>query len=373
MTNLVSKRFPVEFDADAINELYYQKGMTDGLPIVCPTEARVLRMLQYTDRGAGDVVAEIPPLYGEATVEKIAINAIMAGCLPKYMPAIVAAVEALAVKEFNLYGIQGTTNPVCPAAIFNGPIARELDINCGPNLLGQGNRANAAIGRTLRFIMLNIGGGKPGTVDKATHGQPGKYTFCFAENEAESPWAPLHVERGFAKDVSTVTVAGVTGTTNVLTMVERAESEGHPEPRVAAERVMLALTDGMSAFGSNNMLSGIGEPMIIFAPESAQILEKGGFTKAAVKEFLFEKSSRPVSSFAPHLASTMRFRRQAPPDVERFYITERAEDLMIVVGGGLLSAHTVFAPTFGPTSAATKPIALKDGTPAKSVEDFRRG
>ncbi|MBI2906816.1 MAG: hypothetical protein HYX92_04060 [Chloroflexi bacterium] len=227
--SLTSKRVPVEDSADAINQLYYDKGWTDGLPIVCPTEERVLRMLRYSDRQPGDVAAEVAPLYGEATVEKIAINAVMAGCLPQYLPVVVAAVEAVAVEEFNLYGIQGTTNPVTPALIVNGPIAKELNINAGPNLLGQGNRANATIGRAIRLIMLNIGGGAPDTVDKATHGQPGKYTFCFAENEGESPWEPLHVERGYAQEVSTVTVAGVTGTTNVLTLVGRTELGGGPQ------------------------------------------------------------------------------------------------------------------------------------------------
>lgn len=366
---LTSKRVQVEDSAEAIDQLYYEKGWSDGLPILCPTEERVLAMLQYSDLAA-EVLAEIPPLYGEATMEKIAINAVMAGCLPQYLPVIVAAVQAMTVPTFNLYGIQGTTNPVCPAAIINGPIAKELDINWGPNLLGQGRRSNATIGRALRLIMLNLGGGTPGTVDKATHGQPGKYTFCFAENEAESPWEPLHVERGFPREVSTVTVAGVTGTTNVLTMVE---PEGPLAPEVAAERLLLALADAVAAWGSNNWMSGIGEPMVIFAPESAQILAKGGFSKAAVKEFLFEKSSRPVSSFPRHMAEAMRFRRQAPTTVDRLYVTEQADDFMIVVAGGLLSAHTVFAPTFGTTTAATKTIAFKDGTPAKSVEDFKRG
>lgn len=370
---LTSKRVTVDDSAEAINELYYEKGWTDGLPIVCPTEERVLRMLEYSDRDASEVLAEIPPLYGEATLEKIAINSVMAGCPPRYLPVIVAAVQAMAVKEFNLYGIQGTTNPVTPMAVVNGPIARELGFNCSTNMLGPGNRANATVGRAIRLIMLNIGGGKPGAVDKGTHGQPGKYTFCFAENEEESPWEPLHVERGFDRETSTVTVCGVTGTTNVLTMVERADTEGKPEPRVAAERILLAVADAISAWGSNNMISGIGEPVVIFAPESAQILANGGFTKASTREFLFEKSSRPVSSLAPHLVHTMRFRRQAPENVQTFYTTERAEDIMIVVAGGLLSAHTVFAPTFGPTTATTRSIALKDGTPVKSVEEFRRG
>ncbi|MFH1485273.1 MAG: hypothetical protein ABIH46_04310, partial [Chloroflexota bacterium] len=208
---LVSKKVKVEDSAEAINRLYYEKGWTEGLPIVCPTEERILAMLQYTDRAAQDVIAEIAPLYNAASIEKIAVNAIMAGCLPEYFPVVVAGVEAMAVKEFNLYGIQGTTNPACPAAIVNGPIARELEINAGSNLLGQGRRSNATIGRALRFVMMNIGGGTPGVVDKATHGQPGKYTFCFAANEEDSPWEPLHVERGFAAETSTVTMVGVTG------------------------------------------------------------------------------------------------------------------------------------------------------------------
>lgn len=363
---MLSNRVRVEDTTEAINDLFYQKGWTDGLPIVCPTEERVLMMLQYSDRTAEEVLAEIPPLYGEATLEKIAINAVMAGCLPQYMPVIVAAVEAMTVKTFNLHGIQGTTNPACPAAIINGPIARELGVNCGPNLLGPGNRANATIGRALRLIMLNLGGGKPGSVDKATHGQPGKYTFCFAENEEQSPWEPLHVERGFPPEVSAVTVNGVSGTTEVLTMVD-----GPLPVEVTAERLLLQLADAIAAWGSNNWTSGIGEPMIIFPPEAAQILASAGYSKASTKEFLFEKSSRLASSYPPHMAELMRFRRRVPETVERFYVAERADDFMIVVAGGILPAHTVHAPTFGTTTAATKPIALRDGTPAKSVEDFK--
>ncbi|MBI2907095.1 MAG: hypothetical protein HYX92_05505 [Chloroflexi bacterium] len=369
MAKLVSNRVTVGNSVEAVNDLYYKNGWTDGLPIVCPTDQRVLRMLRYTDRVPDEVVAEIAPLYGEATAEKIAINAVMAGCLPEYLPVIVAAVEAMAVKEFNLYGIQGTTNPVCPVAMLNGPIARELGVNAGPNLLGQGNRANATIGRALRFIMMNVGGGKPGTVDKATHGQPGKYSFCFAENERESPWEPLHVERGFPTEVSTVTMAGVTGTTNVLTMVE---PEGPLEPRVMAERQLVSLADAVAAWGSNNWFTGVGEPLIIFAPESAQEIAQGGFTKSEAKKFLFEASSRTASSLPAYLFEPMRFRRQLAATAERLYITERPEDFMMVVAGGLLPVHTVFAPTFATTTAVTRPVSFKDGTPAHSVEDFRR-
>lgn len=358
-TSLVSKRVSVGNSAEEMNRFFYEKGWTDGLPIICPTEKRVLAMLQYADRDPQEVVGKIAPLYGEATMEKISINAVMAGCLPKYLPAVVAAVEAMAAKEFNLYGIQGTTNPVSPAAVFNGPIVKEIDINCGSNLLGQGHQANATIGRALRLIMMNIGGGKPGTVDKATHGQPGKYSFCFAENEAESPWEPLHVERGFARDVSTVTMVGVTGTTNVITI----GGETDTSRAAAVQRLLATIADAMCALGANNWTSGIGEPIVLLPPESAKNLAGENYSKAAVKQYLFENSSRLTSSFPPGVGDYMARRREARGDrTDRLYITERAEDIMILVGGGLLAAHAMFMPTFGATSSVTNPIALKDGT-----------
>src|SRR5262249_24111947 len=161
-----------------------------------------------TDGDPEQVLGMLPPRQGEATVEKLAINAVMAGCLPEYLPVLIAAVEAVADPDFNLDGVQATTHPVAPLIVVNGPLARRLNINSGYNCFGQGFRANATIGRAMRLVLMNVGGGLPGTGDRSTQGSPSKFSYCIAENEEANPWEPLHVERGFPRDVSTVTVSG---------------------------------------------------------------------------------------------------------------------------------------------------------------------
>src|SRR3954462_8160259 len=210
-------------DFDAINKLYRERRWSDGLPIVPPTVDRVERMLRHARRPADEVVAHIAPAFGAATVERIAINAVLAGCDPEYMPALIAAVEAVADPEFNLQGIQATTNPVAIWVIVNGPLAAELGVNATFNCLGEGTWANATLGRALRLILQNIGGALPGEMDKATQGQPGKYTFCCAENDDGNPWEPLHVERGFGADANTVTVVGALGTWSMNMTARKGE------------------------------------------------------------------------------------------------------------------------------------------------------
>ncbi|MBV9281128.1 MAG: thioredoxin family protein, partial [Chloroflexi bacterium] len=160
-------------------EACFDRGWTDGLPVVPPTRERVLRMLAGTSRHPAEVVAVVPPDLAECTVEKVAINAVMAGCVPEYLPVVIAAVEAACTERFNIHGVLATTYAVGPVVIVNGSIARAIGMNCGINVLGQGNRANATIGRALQLVVRNVGGGRPGEVDRATLGNPGKYTCCF--------------------------------------------------------------------------------------------------------------------------------------------------------------------------------------------------
>ncbi len=187
-------------------EAMYDRGWSDGLPVVPPTPERVARMLSGTTRPADDVVATVPPNLADVTVEKIAINAVMAGCLPEYLPVVIAAVEAVCTDEFNMHGVLATTMGVAPILIVNGPIRNEIGMNSGMNVFGQGNRANSTIGRALQLVIRNIGGGVPGEVDRSTHGQPGKVGLCFAEDEEGSPWTSLAESLGHSPDVSTVTV-----------------------------------------------------------------------------------------------------------------------------------------------------------------------
>lgn len=187
-------------------ELMFERGFTDGLPVVPPTEERVLRMLQGTTRAADEIVAIVPPDLVEVTVEKVAINAVMAGCKPEYLPWVIAALEAVCSDAFNIHGVLATTMPVGPVIVCNGPGTRAIGMNSEGNALGQGNRANLTIGRAVQLVVRNIGGGRPGEVDRATHGNPGKISFCFAEREHDSPITSLAVSRGFSPAANTVTV-----------------------------------------------------------------------------------------------------------------------------------------------------------------------
>src|SRR4051812_40449555 len=187
-------------DFDAINALYLERGWSDGLPIVPPTAARVEKMLAYCDRPLNEPIGKMAPRYGDATPVRLAANAVMAGCRPEYFPLFMLAIEAMCEEPFNLYGVQATTHPCAPLVIVNGPIAREVGMNGGHNAFGPGNHANATLGRAIRLALLNIGGALPGSGDMSTFGSPSKYSYCVAENEAESPWEPLHAERGFPGD-----------------------------------------------------------------------------------------------------------------------------------------------------------------------------
>ena len=196
MTGFLSEILEVPDDLDEFNAYALEQQWSDGLPLIPPTEQRVARMLAGYDDAYDAVVAQLPVENADCTVEKIAINAVMAGCNPTYMPVLIAVVQAVADPAFNLTGIQGTTNPVSPLIIVNGPIRHQLGINFTYGCFGPGWQANATIGRALRLLLINVGGGIPGVRDMAVMGQPGKYTMCVGENEEDSPWEPLHVTRG---------------------------------------------------------------------------------------------------------------------------------------------------------------------------------
>ncbi|MEN8185277.1 MAG: thioredoxin family protein, partial [Myxococcota bacterium] len=193
---------PLEDEMEAL----FDREWSDGLPLVPPTARRVLAMLEGTSREAEEVVATVPPDLVPCTVEKVAINAVMAGCKPEYLPVVLAALEAACTEEFNAHGLLATTMPAGPVIVVNGPIRRAIGMNSGRNAFGQGNRANLTIGRALQLVLRNVGGGRPGEVDRATHGNPGKLSFCFAEDEEGSPWTPLSTALGAAPGASTVTL-----------------------------------------------------------------------------------------------------------------------------------------------------------------------
>lgn len=325
---------------DEFNRLAYESGWTDGLPVVPPTQARLMSFIHASGRPAEDIVGEIAPKRGAATVEKVAANAIMAGCQPEYMPVLLAVSEALNEPEFNLDGIQSTTNPAGVAVIVNGPVRHEIGMNWGRNCLGPGNKANATIGRAVRLILLNIGGGVPDIVDKAVHGYPGKYTFCFAENEEDNPWEPLHVEQGFRREDSTVTIVGAQGVLNNLTA---NQTTGRDMMRLVAQ--------SLTYLGCNNVLLGAGQIVVLLTPGHVQLLGKEGFTKEATRQFLYDRTGVPETALPP----TIRKER-----VDRMTVngTIRAvkspEDILLSVAGGPEPYHVAVMHTFGYTRAITK-------------------
>jgi len=355
-----AKTFRLGGGYSAVNHHYQGQGWTDGLPIVPPTEDDVREFLRFTDRGPREVVAVLPPRQGEATVERIAINAVMAGCRPEYLPVVITAVEALADPAFNLDSIQATTHPVAPLLIVNGPIAREVGINSGYNAFGQGCRANLTIGRAVRLLLMNVGGGLPGTGDRATQGSPAKIAYCVAENEEASPWEPLHVEARFPAEVSTITAIGCEGPHNI---------QDHFS--YTGLGILKVIAGAMGQAGSNNILAG-GHPVLALGPEHAATIARDGFSKRQVKEFLFEHARFPLArlgdEYRRHLIQ--RGAKDAPDTMVP--AVRSADQLTVIVVGGA-GKHSCWQPTFGDQTAPTRrQIIRKDGSPLKSVAELVR-
>lgn len=321
-----------------------ERNWSDGLPLVPPTRERVARYLAAAGRAPESLVGRIPPAFGAASVERIAINAAMAGCDPRAMPVLIAAVEAMCDPAFNLQGVQTTTNPAAPWVIVNGPIVAELEMNSGINCLGPGNWANAGIGRALRLVLLNLGGAVAGVMDRATQGQPGKYGFCCAENEAENPWEPLHSERGLRGADSAVTVVAVAGTLNMNSHSKNADD-------------ILAVFADTLAHPTSNDYWYAGAPFVILAPEHAQVLFRAGLSKADVKRRLWEASKMSASRLsAKDLTRPEHARRTELGSITRdtmLPITTSPDLLGIIVAGGP-GTHSVYVPGYGNSRPVTR-------------------
>ncbi|TYP88932.1 thioredoxin family protein [Blastococcus xanthinilyticus] len=247
------------------HEALFDRGWTDGLPVVPPTPERVLRMLRGTTRDPGEVVAVVPPDLVECTVEKVAVNAVMAGCLPEHLPVVLAALEAATAEEFALHGLLATTYFAGPVVVVNGPVAARIGMNAGVNALGQGNRANATIGRALQLVIRNVGGGRPGEVDRATMGNPGKLTFCFAEREHDSPFPPLAADRGVPGDAVTL-VAG-SGVQPVVDQLSR-----DPESLARTFAVCLRVN-------AHPKLPMAFDAMLVVSPEHGRVFREAGWDR----------------------------------------------------------------------------------------------
>ncbi len=344
------QRVEVIRDADdaAVSDLFYARGWTDGLPVVPPTIGRVEDMLRYAPHPSNAVLGELDPLKGLASIEKLAANAVMAGCAPCYFPVVLAAVEAIVEPEFNLRGVQTTDENVAPLLVVSGPIAEQLNLNGSYGALGPGWKANATIGRALRLIMNNIGGGWPGAVSFAGIGQPGRYTMCLAENAAESPWEPLHVEHGLAADESAVTIT-------------RAES---------AVNVTGGLAEIADVMGSAASLFAIyhnGVVAVALAPAVAKQLAKDGWSKGDVKQHLFENGQLDRAMWQRSWLHKDLAEANQWPD----WVLAAAEtgsippvrdpgDITIFVAGGTIPiAQHVYFPSWGfPPCRIVQPITL---------------
>ena len=326
---LTSKRYRVE-DLDAV-EFCFQQGWTDGLPVIPPTAERVEAMLAAARLDAKQEIAFITNRSVSITAEKVAINAVMAGCRPEYMGVVIAAVEGIGDPAWGYHGPGTSTGGAAVLMIVNGPIARQLDINSGDNLFGPGRRSSLTMGRALRLVMRNVCGSIPGLLDRGTLGHPGKVSYVIAENEAESPWTPLHVERGYRPDQSSVTVMAAEGPHQFYNQLS-------PD----AEGVLTTLADSMQHSG------GAGRQpqyVVALAGEHMRTIAGSGWTKKEIRQFLFDRTQNSLA----HLKRTHRIPGEVQPGDESKMrpIVASPEDFLIVAAGGRAGSFSSFIPGWG--------------------------
>lgn len=269
-------------------EYLHATGSTDGLPVIIPTAARVDRMILASGLETDMEIASMGPQWGSATVEKIAVAAVMAGCLPDHFPVVIAALKAICQPAFDLAEMQCTTHCIQPLIIVNGPARNACgEIASGFGALGPGHRANASIGRALRLTMINIGGARPGVSDMAVHGHPGKFTLCVAEDEENSPFPPLHTSLGYNPAQSVATVVGVEGPHSVLF----SGDAGDPE---SADHLLNGIAAVIANPGSNNShLGGTAAIVVMLNPDHAHVLASNGYTRESIQRILAKRAVTP--------------------------------------------------------------------------------
>lgn len=324
MTTLTSR--VLEFDdASQVIEDYFDRGWTDGLPIVPPTQDRVREFLDVAHRSPSDVIGAEPTKGRVITAEKVAVNAVMAGCRPEYFPVVATAIEAMCEPEFNLHAITASTMGAAVLIVVGGPVVSEIGINSGVSVFGPGHRANATIGRAIRLVIINATGSASGEIDKATLGHPGKYTWCMAEADDVSPWEPLHVERGLSENDSAVTIFAA------LSGIQIANHESQ-DP----QEILTSFRDGMFAIGAMH-----GELNVVLCPEHVGHFKNAGWTKDQVKQALFEIAQRTDTDWrtAGKLvpASEDGNPRMVPT-------ASRPENINVLVAGGAAGAFSSIIP-----------------------------
>ena len=345
------RRILVPADAAEMQAWYFERHWSDGFPVIAPTPESVAKMVAGSGRRGEEFVGAVPPRGGVATVEQIAVNAVMAGCRPQHMPVLITAVQAMLEPCFNLAALQATTHPVAPLLIVHGPIAKKLDMNSGAGAFGPSSMANTVIGRAIRLILWNIGGAVPGNVDRSTQGAPSKYSFCIAENIEASPWGSFITDRGLPAGANAVTVFGGESPHNV-------NDHEHGDP----EGVLRVAADVLRALGHNTWFwswNGQKELMLILGPEHAASVASSGWSRRQVREFLYRAISRRRDELAMGGMYGMRDwpaeLNQMAPDA-LIPAVPSADDILVLVVGGE-GKHSAAIPSFGTTVSVTRQIS----------------
>ncbi len=339
----------------ALIEAYFEQGWTDGLPVVPPTEQAVARFLQAAGLRGPEVVGTIAGRNVRVTTDKVAVNAVMAGCKPEYLPVVIAAIRGLCHPAFAYHGPASSTGGSAMVVIVSGPIAAELGVNAGSNAFGQGWRPNATIGRAVRLTMMNVMNTKPGLLDRATLGNPGKTSFCFAENEAYRPWEPFHVLRGFRAEQSAVTVYASNSFNQVYNQLAT-----RPEP------LLLCVADALCHLGISNIL-GFNQSLVVLAGEHSNVLRNAGWTRRRTQEFLVEHSRRRVADFKR--AARLPGEIGESDETTWRHVFQAPEDILIVSAGGEAGAWSACLPGWGKkwTRAVTVEVVRGPADPQVAV------
>ena len=350
-TVLQARRIDVPDSFEAVQDYCWEQGWTDGLPVVPPTEDAVRRMLSGYGEDPALSLGVIQPRNAKVTLEKVAINAVMAGCVPEYFPLVVAAVQAVLEEEFNVAGVSATTGGGAPVIIVNGPIAKQLNINSDAGCFGPGYRANASIGRALRLVIRNLGGLIPGEMDKATLSTPGRYSFCFAENEDRSPWEPRHIELGYSPAESFLTVIGIRGVYGVM---ETTVPTGIEVLRTIVATMKAGAVSNYYQIGTGAQIA------LVLCPEHAQDIAASGLSKADVRGFIYQNARMPISKLKDmaHWGN-----RNWPAWIDQdnpetlVPIVRSVDDIVVVTAGGD-GRHSAWLAGWGVTRVVTKPIQV---------------
>jgi hypothetical protein len=331
-------------------ELFFERGVTDGLPVVPPTRERVERMLGGTRRRRDETAGEMPPNYGRLTIEKIAVNAVMAGCRPEYLPVLIAVAECACDPDFNLHGVATSTHFSAPLIIVNGPVRARIGLNSGVGVFGPGWRANATIGRALRLLMINIGGARPGELSMSTFGHPGRYTYCIGENEEASPWPPYHVERGFPPGSSAVTLFAGEAPHGISDHASRT-----------ARALAGSLGWSMAGLWNSKHFPLYSHTLLVVGPEHARTFADDDWTKTDLRRHLHETVRRPYGELLPddgHGEGTNLRYGPTPPAAEALIPKfPSSEEIHVVVAGGTAGRFSVAVPGWLGTKNGSRPVS----------------